>query len=324
MKGFLSSHKNQLLITGILAGLWLAFVRAAPNTFLSAPIYISFMSTIPFIAIVALGMTLVVVTGEMDLSFASNMAMSGFIFAVVTKASGHPLAGLAAGLAAGTFIGWLNGQIIVRTGVPAIVATIGTDFFWRGSVMLLSGGLAIALPFIRNMAETKLFVGRLGGLIPAQSLWCLALAGAAALILHRTAWGDNLRFIGDNREAARMMGIPVARSRVMVFAFLGFTAALAGILATMELANWWPTQGEGYLLLVFASVFLGGTYVHGGSGTIWGTLVGAVIIGMIEAGLVSAGWSGFWTRFIHGLVLVASVSFYALAARAAKRSRVQG
>jgi len=321
MKSLLAAHKNQLLITALLGGLWLIFVLAAPRTFLSPHIYISFMSTIPFIAIVALGMTLVVVTGEMDLSFASNMAMSGFIFAIATKATGHPLIGAAAGLASGTFIGWINGQIIVRTGVPAIVATIGTDFFWRGSVMLLSGGLAIALPFIRNMGETRLFVGRLGGVVPAQSLWCLALAGITALILHRTAWGDNLRFIGDNREAARMMGIPVAHSRVSVFTYLGFTAALAGILATMELANWWPTQGEGYLLLVFASVFLGGTYVHGGSGTIWGTLVGAIIIGMIEAGLVSAGWSGFWTRFIHGLVLVLSVSFYALAAR--QRARIR-
>ena len=315
MKPLWLEHKNQILITALLLGLWLAFVLAAPRTFLAPHIYISFMSTIPFIAIVALGMTLVVVTGEMDLSFASNMAMSGFIFAIVTKVTSHPLAGVAAGLAAGTFIGWLNGQIIVRTGVPAIVATIGTDFFWRGGVMLLSGGLAVALPFIRNMTETQFFVGRAWGLIPAQALWCLVLAGVTALILHRTAWGDNLRFIGDNREAARMMGIPVARSRVAVFAYLGFTAAASGILATMELANCWPTQGDGYLLLVFASVFLGGTYVHGGSGTVWGSLVGAIIIGMIEAGLVSAGWSGFWTRFIHGLVLVLSVTFYALAAR---------
>lgn len=315
MKKFIRVNRNQLLITALLAALFGAFIWAAPKTFLSIHIYISFLSTIPFIAIVALGMTLVVVTGEMDLSFASNMALSGFIFAVTAKATGQPLAGAAAGLSAGTFIGWLNGQLVVRTGVPAIVATIGTDFFWRGTVMLLSGGLALALPFIRNSAQAQIFVGRVGGLIPAQSLWCLALAAATALILHRTVWGDNLRFIGDNRAAARMMGISVARSRVMVFAYLGFTAALAGILATMELANWWPTQGEGYLLLVFASVFLGGTYVHGGSGTVWGTLVGAVIIGMIEAGLVSAGWSGFWTRFIHGLVLVTSVSFYSLAAR---------
>ncbi len=312
---FLFTYKNQLLITALLFALWLFFVMAAPGTFLAPYIYISFLSTIPFIAIVALGMTLVVVTGEIDLSFASNMAMSGFVFALITKACGDPLWGILAGLTTGTLIGWLNGQIIVRTGVPAIVATIGTDFFWRGAVLLISGGLAIALPFIREMESTQFFVGRVGGLIPAQSLWCIALAAVTALILHRTAWGDNLRFIGDNKEAAIMMGVAVSASRIAAFAFLGFTAALAGILATMEMANWWPTQGEGYLLLVFASVFLGGTYVHGGQGTVWGTLIGAVIIGMIEAGLVSAGWSGFWTRLVHGLVLVVSVAFYTVATR---------
>lgn len=316
MKKFINGHKNQVIITVVLLLLWLFFVKSAPKVFLDSAIYISFLtSSIPFIAIVALGMTLVVVTGEMDLSFAANMAMSGFIFAVVTRVTGHPLAGLVAGLAMGTFIGWVNGQIIVRTGVPAIVATIGTDFFWRGTVMLLSAGLAISLPFMRGMTETSLMVGRVGGLIPAQTIWCLALAGLVTIILHRTVWGDNLRFIGDNRESARMMGIAVSRSRVAVFTFLGFTAALAGVLATAQQATWWPTQGEGYLLLVFASVFLGGTQVYGGKGTVWGTMVGAIIIGMIEAGLVSAGWSGFWTRFLQGLILVALVSFFALASR---------
>lgn len=275
MREILNKNKGQLLITGILLLLWFFFTLAAPSTFLSASIYISFMSTIPFIAIVAIGMTLVVVTGEMDLSFASNMAMSGFIFAIVTKATGHSAAGVAAGLAGGTLIGFLNGMLIVKVRIPAIVATIGTDFFWRGSLMLLSGGMALALPFIRRLPETQLFVGRLAGVIPAQALWCLGFAVVTALILHRTSWGDNLRFIGDNREAARMMGIPVERSRIAVFAFLGFSAAFAGILATLEMANWWPTQGEGYLLLVFASVFIGGTSVYGGSGTIWGTVVGA-------------------------------------------------
>ncbi len=312
---FFRKNRGVLSITGILVLLWSFFAWAAPKTFLSTNIYISFMSTIPFIAIVAVGMTLVVVTGEMDLSFASNMAMSGFLFAVVARATGSPALGVLAGLLAGSLLGWLNGLLIVKIKIPAIVATIGTDFFWRGSVMLLSGGMAIALPFIRGLPETRFFVGRLAGFIPVQFLWCLGLSVMAAVILHRTPWGDNLRFIGDNREAAHMMGIPVERSRIAVFAFLGFTAALAGVLASLEMANWWPTQGEGYLLLVFASIFIGGTSVYGGSATIWGTLIGSVIIGMIEAGLVSAGWSGFWTRFIHGLVLILSVSFYALAAR---------
>lgn len=318
---FIKDSRNQLVITGVLLLLWLMFVILAPDAFLSQNIYMTFLSTIPFITIVAVGMTLVVVTGEMDLSFASNMAMSGFVFAITAKATGSALLGAFAGLMTGTAIGALNGIIITWTGVPAIVATIGFDFLWRGSVMLLSDGTALPLEFLRESPQTAIFVGRLFDIIPMQSVWALAFALITAVVYHRTQWGDDLRFIGDDREAATMLGLPVSAARVGVFSYLGFAAALAGVLATMEMGNWWPTQGDGYLLLVFASVFLGGTSVYGGSGTIWGTYVGSVIMGMIEAGIVSSGWSGFWTRFIDGLVLLISVSFYAFVSRRERRVR---
>lgn len=318
---FLKDNKNQLLITSVLAALWIFFTVCAPTAFLSSGIYMTFLSTVPFITIVAVAMTLVVVTGEMDLSFASNMAMSGFVFAWTAQRTGSVLAGAVAGLAAGTSIGMLNGVMIVSTGVPAIVATIGFDFFWRGCVMLLSGGTAISLGELLEDPAAALFIGRLGGLIPAQSLWAVAFAAVTAVIYHRTQWGDDLRFIGDDRDAAAMLGLPVGRARACVFAYLGFAAALSGILATMEMGNWWPTQGDGYLLLVFASVFIGGTSVYGGSGTIWGTFIGSIIMGVIEAGIVSSGWSGFWTRFVDGLVLLISVSFFALASRRKRDQR---
>lgn len=316
---FISKNKNQLLITSVLFCLWSFFVFLAPEAFLSPDIYLSFMSTVPFITIVAIGMTVVVITGEMDLSFASNMAMSGFVFSYVSGHTGSFAAGLAAGIAAGTLIGVLNGIVIVSTGVPAIVATIGFDFLWRGCVMLLSGGTALSLAFLRDSSSAALFTGRLG-LIPLQSVWALVFAAVTALIYHRTSWGDSLRFIGDSRDVARMMGLPVNRSRIAVFAYLGFAAAFAGVLATSEMANWWPTQGDGYLLMVFASVFIGGTSVYGGTGTIWGTLIGSVIMGIIEAGIVSSGWSGFWTRFVDGLVLLTAVSFYAVASKKRKNA----
>ena len=315
--------KPMLPVTLVLMGLWIAFIIAAPQTFLDKYIYISFMTSIPFIAIAAAGITLVVIAGEMDMSFASNMAMSGFAFAVITRWSGSPALGLAAALAMGACIGLINGLTITGMGAPSIVVTIGFDFFWRGSVMLLSNGLAISLASMRTSPTVQCFTGRIGGLIPAQTVWMLGVSIFFAVILHRTVLGDGIRFLGDNKEAARMMGLPVRRTRIGVFVLAGITAAFSGVLSCMELGNWWPTQGEGYLLLVFASVFLGGTSVYGGRGTLWGSLAGAMVIGMIEAGLVSAGLSGFWTRFVHGLVLVSSVVFYALASeRKGKRSRL--
>jgi simple sugar transport system permease protein len=90
-------------------------------------------------------------------------------------------------------------------------------------------------------------------------------------------------------------------------------SALASVMICLEMANWWPTQGEGYLLLVFAAIFLGGTSVFGGQGTIFGTVIGSIIIGILEAGIISSGLSGYWTRLSHGLVIVISVSVYAIA-----------
>ena len=312
MHTFYRLIKPFLPVTIVLGALLAVFIITAPQTFLDKHIYISFMTSIPFIAIAAAGISLVVIAGEMDMSFASNMAMSGFIFAVVTKFSGSTALAAAAALATGACIGCINGMVITGIRAPSIVVTIGSDFFWRGSVMLLSNGLAVSLASIRHTRTVAFFTGRIGGLVPAQALWMLIVSITLAVVLHRTPFGDAVRFIGDNKAAARMMGLPVNRTRIGVFMLSGVTAAFSGTLACMELGNWWPTQGEGYLLLVFASVFLGGTSVYGGQGTLWGSLAGAAVIGMIEAGLVSAGFSGFWTRFVHGLVLVSSVAFYSL------------
>ncbi|GAB6058520.1 ABC transporter permease [Desulfonatronum parangueonense] len=296
------------LILGMVLGV---FILLSPQTFLSPRIYLSYMSIIPFPAIVALGATFVVISGEIDLSFPSTMALSGFVFSLIFASGGHPLLGLLAALTVGTLIGLINGLIVVKIGVPSIIATIGTQFFWSGFTMVVSSGLAINIVAIRDTFTHTLFVGRLFWGIPAQTFWCLGLAALLWLILNRHVFGANVKFTGDNVQTARAMGIDVGRTKIGAFMLLGALTALSGSMVCMEMANWWPTQGEGYLLPVFAAVFVGGTSVFGGTGTIVGTLVGAMIIGMLEAGIISAGFSGFWTRMAYGVIVVGSVSIYA-------------
>lgn len=314
MKLNFNKRKSLLPVTLVLFMIWLIFVILAPQTFLDKFIYTSFMSSIPLIAIVAAGMTFVIICGEMDMSFTSNMAMSGFIFSAITRTTGSPILGVLAALCMGATIGLINGLVVVGIEAPSIVVTIGFDFFWRGLVMLISNGLAISLSPMRNYFSMSFFTGRLAGFIPAQTLWAILIFIALTIILHRTSFGDAVQFIGDNKTLAKILCLPVSKVRIGVFVLLAITAAFSGVLCCMELGNWWPTQGEGYLLLVFASVFLGGTSVYGGRGTLWGTFIGAIVIGMIEGGLVSAGLSGFWTRFVHGIVLIGSVIFYSLVA----------
>ena len=313
MKAHFHAYRLQYGILMLLFGLLGVFIYTSPQTFLHRRIYTAFMSTIPAPTVLALGLTLLIIAGEMDLSFPSVMVASGLAFAAVFQATANPFLGFSVALVVGAAAGLLNGLIVVYIGVPAIIATIGTQFFWRGAAILLSDGLALNLTELRGTALHEVAVGRLWGWIPMQAVWSLLLALFFWLILNRHIFGDDLRFIGDDRNSAEMMGVRTRAVRVGLFVLMGIISALASVMVCLEMANWWPTQGEGYLLIVFASVFLGGTSVFGGEGTIFGTVVGAVIIGILEAGIISAGLSGYWTRLVHGLVIVISVSIYAAA-----------
>jgi len=315
----LSRFSIQIGVTVILASLLALFMTLSPQTFLHARIYISFASTIPFAMLLAVGLTFCIVAGELDLSFPSVMAVSGLAFAATFQATGSPLLGLAACLATGALAGLLNGLIVVKVGVSSIIATIGTQFLWRGAAIVLADGLARNVVEVRGTLVHAVFVGRLWGAVPAQALWCAGLCVLAWLLMNRHVIGDSLLFIGDNAATARMTGIAVDRDRILLFTGMGVLSAFVSFLICLEMANWWPTQGEGYLMVIFASVFIGGTSAFGGRGTIYGTVVGALIIGIIEAGLISAGFSGFWTRLVYGLIIVLSVTVYATIQKANRR-----
>lgn len=305
-------YRLQIIISLILVSLLLLFITIAPATFLSSRIYIAYMSTIPFSAFMALFMTFVIISGEIDLSFPSIMAAGGFVFATIFIKTASPLLAVTCALLAGLFAGFINGLIVVKIGVPSIIATIGTQFFWRGATVLASGGLAKSLVDFRDTAFHEVLTGRIWGVLPSQALWAVFIALILWFILNCYTFGDNLRFVGDNQKAAQAMGIPVGRTKIAVFSLMGFFSALSGIFVCSEMASWWPTQGEGYMLLVFASVFIGGTSVFGGIGTVYGTFIGTIIIGIIEAGIISAGISGLWTRMVYGIIVIIAVSIYAV------------
>ncbi len=312
MKQFLVTNRLQIGVFLLLLGLLALFMILSPQTFLSKRIYIAFMSTIPFPALLGLGLTMLIVSGDLDLSFPSIMVISGLGFSTVFQNTGSPLLGFVCAIGIGFFAGLCNGLIVVTIGVPAIIATIGTQFFWRGAATLLSDGLAINLTDIRDTLFHHLVVGRLFDLIPMQAIWCLLFAVFFWLLLNHHTFGDDVMFIGDNINTAKMMGVQTDFVRIGLFCIMGMVSAVVSVMICLEMANWWPTQGEGYMLLVFAAIFLGGTSVFGGQGTIFGTIIGSIIIGILEAGIISAGLSGYWTRLTHGLVIVISVSIYAM------------
>jgi len=279
------------------------------------------MATIPFFGIMALPLTLLVIAKEIDLSFGSVMALSMTAFVLVLQRFGADQTGadltpvlflaFAAALIVGGLVGLINGLIVVRLGIPSLITTLGTQFLWRGLVLIITNGQSYSLISSQGTAFRNLAVGRIANYVPMQMIWMLLIGFAIWFILNRHRFGAHVYLVGDNDNSARLMGVNVNRTRILVFVIMGVGAAIAGILASSEVNYFWPgTLGEGYLLRTLAAVFLGGTSVFGGTGTVVGTFLACFIVGTIEAGTVAVGLTGYYTQFIFGLIIVVSVAMH--------------
>lgn len=300
--------KLQFIITIIFLLIWLAFYMLNPPAFSNTFTYTSIMGVAPFTIIPAISLTLVIIAGEIDLSFASVMALGSLVMALTWQAFGEPTPlGILLGLLAGLGAGLLNGILVSKLGIPSLIATIGTLFLWRGVVLVATQGFSIPLGEYKDSLIYNIFVGRLYG-VPVQFFWAIGLAVVFWIILNRHRFGAYVYYIGDNRTAARMVGINVDRVIIAVFAIHGMIAAFAGILNSLEMATFWPALGDIYMLKSIASVVIGGTPVTGGVGTIYGTFLGGMILEFIGMGVLASGVSGFWIRLVHGVVIIIALA----------------
>jgi simple sugar transport system permease protein len=312
---FTTTWASQIGISVAFLALWLAFIVLAPSTFLSDRIYLAFAQTTPYFAIVALFLTMVIIAGDIDLSFPSEMALGMVGFTFVWQATGSVELGILAALLVGGLAGLFNGLIVTYIGIPALVATIGTQFLFRGLTLVLVNGKSYALVTASTAPSYDLLVGKLGGVIPMEFVWLLVLAVVAWVLLNRHRLGQNAYVIGDNGLAAQLMGIPIRRSRILLFVLVGVAAALAGAMNSLQIVNFYPTMGDGFLLPTLAAVFIGGTSVFGGRGSVYGTFLGAFMIGAIQAGIVAVGLTDYYTNLIYGAVILAAVAVHALLQR---------
>jgi simple sugar transport system permease protein len=315
LTAFTTTWASQIGITAAFLGLWIAFIVLAPSTFLSNRIYLAFAQTTPYFAIVALFLTMVIIAGDIDLSFPSEMALGMVGFTFVWQATGSVELGILAALAVGGLAGLFNGLVVTYIGIPALVATIGTQFLFRGLTLVLVNGKSYALVTASTAPAYDLLVGKLGGVVPMEFVWLVVLAVVAWVLLNRHRLGQNAYVIGDNGLAAQLMGIPIRRSRILLFVLVGVAAALAGAMNSFQIVNFYPTMGDGFLLPTLAAVFIGGTSVFGGRGSVYGTFLGAFMIGAIQAGIVAVGLTDYYTNLIYGAVILAAVSVHALLRR---------
>ncbi len=318
---FLRKFALQIAIVVVALLLWAVFFWRSPLTWGAYDIYNSLMVTTPYFALMAIPLTLVVIAKEIDLSFGSVMAWGMAAFSVVflpLKETNPQLGiylGFSACLLAGLFAGWLNGFIVVKLGIPSLVTTIGTQFFWRGVVLVITNGQGLGMTEVQNTLLYRALVGRIRDLIPMQFVWTIIFAVVTWFFLNRHKFGAHVYLTGDNEDSAKLMGVNTGRIKILTFCAVGVAAAFAGFVVSTQILFLWPTLGEGYLLNTLASVFLGGTSVFGGTGTVFGTFAAAFIIAIINPGIVAAGLTGYWTQLIYGFIIVVSVALQAILRR---------
>ena len=317
------------------------FMYLAPNVFLQPFQYTTFLTTLPPLILLAVGLTFIIGAGEIDLCFPAILGFSGFVFAwffkdghgwitgVLTEqgwvglASALPLEvvqwlGVLVAIASGVFVGFVNGLLVAKIGIPSFIATLGAQFFWYGMATVISLGRSYALRTAEESSVWQWLVGRPFAnssvdwvqQIPLQSLWTAIIAVILWLVLTRHRFGEHTLFIGDSNDVSRVVGINVDREKIKLFTLMGTLAGIAAIFLTLENKNYFGNQGQGYLLIAIASVLIGGTSIFGGRATIIGTIFGCFIIAMVEPGLVATGLTGAWVNTVRGLIFLVSIIFY--------------
>jgi simple sugar transport system permease protein len=306
VRGFLIANRAAIGSFVVFLAMLLIFFVANPRVFSTWGLYSAVLTTLPVALFMAVPLVFVVTAGEIDLSFPATMGFASLAFAVVVQAGYDPFLAIIVALIVGSALGFGVGLLVVYAGLSSLVATLGMNFMLRGAILILTQSKSVAMPNLAESWAYKLFSTPVFG-IPAQFIWSLLFVAFCALLYNRHRFGAQVHVVGDNPDSANEMGINVKLVRVKVFAFMGVGAALAGVFSTMINFTWWPTSGDGYLLPVIASVFVGGTPPWGGIGTVIGGAIGALTVSFIQTGVLGAGLSGFYVQFFYGLIIILSL-----------------
>jgi erythritol transport system permease protein len=298
----------------VLVALLIMFSVLTPS-FLTANNLSILAKHVAISALLAVGMTFVVLAGGIDLSVGSVAGLSGMVAGGLLTIGfyGHPSGAAVAVLVAllvSCLVGLLNGMMVTRFGVAPFIATLGTLYIARGAALLLSHGATfpnLAGNAGQNTGFISIGQSFLFG-VPTPVWMMAAIAAIAAVVARRTPFGRHVYAVGGNERAARLSGIRVEQVRILTYVFSSICAGLVGLVIASQLESAHPATGESFELNAIAAVVLGGTSLMGGRGSIGGSLIGAFVIGVLADGLVMMGVSEFWQIVIKGVVIVLAVT----------------
>jgi ribose transport system permease protein len=302
-----AQHKAALQRLGPLLALvavCIALAFMSPD-FLTVSNSFDVMRQVSINAVIAFGMTLTILLGGIDLSVGSILAVSSVLAAMIMTGGHGAVLAVAVAILAGAAMGALNGVVIAKGKVAPFIATLGMMTLLRGLALVFANGSPIS-GFSSNFFAT-LGDGYVARLIPVPVVLMLAMFAVFWFVLGRTVFGRHVYATGGNAEAAKLSGVNTDRVQILVYTVSGAMAALAGVVLTSRLDSAQPTAGAGYELDAITAVVLGGTSLAGGRGWIFGTLVGALLIGVLNNGLNLMGVSAFYQQVVKGSVILLAV-----------------
>ncbi|MHB1394052.1 MAG: ABC transporter permease [Clostridia bacterium] len=299
----------------ILLGLFILMSVLSP-AFLKTRNLLNVVRQISVIGLIGMGVTIVIITTGIDLSSGSVIALSAVVAASLAQKAGWEAAmypGLAgklpvivsvlAGILVGVGCGFINGWTIAKFKIPPFIATLGMMTVARGFALLYSDGRPVS-----STTDSYNFIGQgeVWG-IPFPILILITMAVVTHIMLNNTKFGRYIYAIGGNEQAAKISGLDVGKLLVLIYTFAGFLSGLAGVVLSSRISSGQPGLGSGYELDAIAAAVIGGTSFSGGIGTVWGTMVGALIIGVLNNGLDLLNVSAYWQQIVKGLIIVAAI-----------------
>ena len=298
-------EKHHLIFNSLTIAMVIIFVGKSLESSLLGNLQL-LTTSMATIGIVAAGQTLVIITGGIDLSVASVVGMTGMITAYLATIGIYPIGKfnpwLAAGIAllAATAVGWINGVLVSRYKLAPFIATFGMLNLLRGAVGLLSNGTPINLRSdVFDWMWTRIF-----GVVPVPSLILLLVFVIIAYLLKNSRYGRYAYVIGSNETVAHLSGVNIERTRQVIYATSGFLAGLSGLLLLSLIKGGAYQNGQYYELFSIAAVIIGGTSLRGGTGGVWGTLGGVLLMAMVKNGLILFSVPPLWNEMITGLVII--------------------
>ena len=289
---------------GVFVGFLIVFIgfSFAADRFLTFDSIAGIITVAAELGIVTAGITFLMIAGEFDLSVGSVLGVSGMIFAITATAGIPHIVGLLLALGAAAIIGLLNGVVVVRTGVPSFIITLGSMMLWRGVILAVTGGFPV-----RYWGESALLFalnGRFAEQLRMSAFWFIAVVAVLTFVLTRTRYGNWVFATGGGPQAARTLGIRINKVKIINFVISAVLAGLAGCIQFARFHSVDPTRGQGLELEAIAAAVIGGTLMTGGYGSLIGALLGALLVGMVRSGLVMAGAPSYWYQAFIGIVLI--------------------